>query len=273
MSLESTRIHYHGWSSFTIETANGKLLFDPLYRKIFGAKWSDFKDFQDAAVICLTHGHYDHYVDTPEILKKTDAVVVASAGICRHLSSHYGIQKEKLIPIAPFQEIRISDFAITAFEWGHREVSIPRFIKEGLLRAEFYPTLQFAWLNLFKVPFNVPYFGFYIQLPGQVGIMNYCEGFSDHMKIESVMELRDRYQTDILLAGMQLNFEEHLARGASALSPKSVVLFHPHQALFERLGLKSSPPEAFVEKLERALPEANVHIAVPGSSFEASTLT
>jgi hypothetical protein len=271
--MDSTKIHYRGWSSFTVETTNGKLLFDPLYRKIFGAKWSNFRDFQDADVICLTHGHYDHYVDTPKILKKTDAVAVASADICRHLSSHYGIRKDKLIPIKPFEKTRIADFAITAFEWGHREVSIPRFIKEGLLKAEFYPTLQFAWLNLFKVPFNVPYFGYHIQLPGQVGITNYCEGFSDHMKIETVLELGDRFKTDILLAGMQLNFEEFVAKGAAALSPKSVVLFHPHRALFERLGLKSSPPEAFVEKLEKEMPEVNVHIAVPGSSFETSTLT
>ena len=272
MSLKSTKIHYHGWSSFAIETASGKLVFDPMYRKIFGAKWSSLEDFQDASVICLTHGHYDHYVDAPIILKKTDAVVVASTEICRHLSSKYGIKKEKLIPIKPFQEIQISDFVITVFEWGHREVSIPRFIKEGLLRAEFFPTLQFAWLNLFKVPFNVPYYGFYVKLPEQVGIMNYCEGFSDHMKIESVKELADRYKTDILLAGMQLNFEDHVSRGAAALSPKSVVLFHPHKVLFERLGLKSSPPEKFVEKLKQALPDTNVHIATPGSSFEASTL-
>ena len=87
MPLESTKIHYHGWSSFTIETANGKLLFDPLYRKIFGAKWSSLNDFLDASVICLTHGHYDHYVDAPKILKKTDSVVVASSEICKHLSS------------------------------------------------------------------------------------------------------------------------------------------------------------------------------------------
>jgi hypothetical protein len=243
-----------------------------MYRKIFGAKWSSLEDFKDANVICLTHGHYDHYVDAPKILKKTDAVAVASAGICRHLSSKYGIKKEKLIPIQPFQEIQISDFAITAFEWGHREVSIPRFIKEGLLKAKFFPTLQFAWLNLFKVPFNVPYYGFYVKLPEQVGIMNYCEGFSDHMRIESVEALADKYKTDILLAGMQLNFEDHVSRGASSLSPKSVVLFHPHKVLFESLGLKSSPPETFVEKLRQALPDTNVHLAAPRSSFEVSTL-
>jgi len=272
MSLESTKIHYHGWSSFAVETENGKLVFDPMYRKIFGAQWAGPEDFKDASVICLTHGHYDHYVDAPRILKETDAVVVASSGICSHLSSKYGIKKEKLVPVKPFQEITISDFVITPFEWGHREVSIPKFIKEGLIRAEFLPTLQFAWLNLFKVPFNVPYYGFHVKLPDQTGVMNYCEGFSDHMKIETVKALADRFKTDILLAGMQLNFEDHVSRGAAALSPKSVVLFHPHQVLFERLGLKSSPPEKFVEKLNEALPHAKVCTAEPQSSFEVPAL-
>ena len=125
------------------------------------------------------------------------------------------------------------------------------------------PTLQFAWLNLFKVPFNVPYYGFYVKLPDGTGIMNYCEGFSDHMKIESVKALAERYRTDILLAGMQLNFEDHVVSGAADLSPKSVLLFHPHKVLFESLGLKSSPPETFTEKLRQALPDADVLIAEP----------
>ena len=271
MSSE-TKINYHGWSSFSIETANGTLLFDPLYRKIFGAKWSGFDDFKGADVVCLTHGHYDHYVDAPVILKKTDSKAVGSADICEHLSSHYKIDKEKLIEIKPFQEVTVSDFKITAFEWGHREVSIPKFIKEGILRARIFPSFQFAWLNMFKSPFNAPYYGFFVELPDKLRIMNYCEGFSDHMKIEEVEELGEKFEIDILFAGTQLNFEEYLARGVSALSPKTVILFHPHKALFEKLGLKSSPPEKFMETVKQSSPDVKIIMAEPNFSYKTSLL-
>jgi hypothetical protein len=37
--------------------------------------------------------------------------------------------------------------------------------------------------------------------------------------------------------------------------------------MFEKIGLKSSPPEIFVEGVRRALPEAEVIVAKPRSSF------
>ena len=66
---------------------------------------------------------------------------------------------------------------------------------------------------------------------------------------------------------MQLDFEKQLSEGVAALSPKKVVLFHPHEAMFEKIGLKSSPPQVFVEGVRRALPEAEVIVAKPQSSF------
>jgi len=262
MSVKS-QLKYFGWSSFAIESANGTLIFDPLYRKMYGANWSNLNEFIDADIICLTHGHFDHYIDTPEILKQTDAVVVTSKDICNHLNTKYKVKKERLLPIKPFQEINVSNFKITAFEWGHREVSILRFLREGLLRAEFFSTFQFAWLNLLKVPFNAPCFGFYVELADNIKLMNYCEGFNDLMKIEKVRELSRRFKPDILLAGMQLNFEEQLSEGVAALSPKTVILFHPHEALFEKFGLKSSSPQMFAEKIKHKMPDVEVTIANP----------
>jgi hypothetical protein len=234
---------------------------------MWGAQWSSLNDFRGAKVICVTHGHYDHYIDTPSILRETDATVVASKDICKHLNSTYKINEKRLLAVEPLQQVDICGFKITAFEWGHREVTILRLAKEGLLRAELLSTLQFAWLNLLKVPFYAPYFGFHVEGPNNLRLMNYCEGFSDAMKINEILKMGQRFKTDILLAGMQLNFEEELSKGVAALAPKTVVLFHPHTAMFERLGLKSSPPQVFVDKISQALPDANVIVAEPQMSL------
>jgi hypothetical protein len=264
---ERTRLKYYGWSSFGIESTSGNLLFDPLYRELFGNTWATLEDFKKTQVICVTHGHYDHYIDVHRILEKTEAVVVASSEVCRHLHLKYGVKKERLRPIRPFEEKEVSGYTITAFEWGHREVKISKFLKAGLLKLEVLPTLQFAWLNLFKVPFTAPFFGYSIEGPDKIRIMNYCEGFSDTMEIEKVRGLGQRFKPDVLIAGMQLNFEEQLSKGVAALSAKRVFLFSPHGVMFEKLGMKSSPAANFVSGIKRELPGAEVMIAEPKESY------
>ena len=268
----NSKITYLGWSSFVVETENGTLLFDPFYREMCEATWSSLDDFKDANVICVTHGHADHYVDVPDILNATDAVVVGSKEVCRHLNTKYKIKKERLNPIKYLEEISVSGFKITAFEFGHREVSTLRSLKEGFINANLIPVLRFQWLNLLKAPGSTPFQGFFIEGPDNLRLMNYCEGFSDAMKIEEVSKLGRRFKPDILIAGVQLNFEEKVARGVAAISPKSVMLFQPHEALFEKLGLKSSPVETFVEKISELSPEVKIIVAKPHESYTNTSL-
>jgi len=266
MSQEST-LRYFGWSSFSFESGGGTVLFDPLYRKLFGRAWASLYDFHSAKVICVTHGHFDHYVDVAAVQKQTDAVVVSSHEVCEHLRAKSKVRSQKLIVAEPFQEIDVCGFRITPFEWGHREVRISRFVKEGFLKAAFLPMIQFAWLNLVSAPFNAPYLGFHVVDSTGMRLTNYCEGFSDAMNIEEVRQLARRLTTDVLIAGAQLDFEKHVAEGVAAMSPRKVVLFHPHEIFFERLGLKSSPTETFVSAVRRVLPQAEVIVARPMSSY------
>jgi hypothetical protein len=166
------------------------------------------------------------------------------------------------MPLEPFQEVNVSGFRITTFEWRHRDISFWKFFKGNVTTA-----LQFVWYALVKSPFSAPKFGYYVEGPGNLQLMNYNEGFNNIMDIEEVRELGQKFKPNVLLAGMQLNFEEHLADGVALLSPETVVLFHPHEKLFEKLRLRSSPPEAFVESVKRKLPHEKVIVAKPVSSF------
>jgi len=255
---ERTLIRYFGWSSFVIESEAGIVLFDPLYRSLYGANWSCLEDYQNAQVICVTHGHFDHYVDVPNILKQSDMTVVTSKEVCKHISSRYHIKNEHLVPVNPFQEIIVAPFKITAFEWRHRDVN---FLK--LLQSDPITSLQFIWLNFFKAPLNTPFFGFFIVGPNNLRLMNYCEGFNNTMKLKEVQELGERFKPDILLAGVQLNFEDYVAQGVAALAPKTVILYHPHTPLFEKVGLESSPVHRFVESIKQASSTVEILLARP----------
>ena len=254
--IAEPKIKYFGWSSFMIESSDGNLLFDPFFRKMYGAKYSDPKDFAGTKVICLTHGHFDHYIDSVKLLKSGDAVVVSSKMVCDHLHSRYKITRERLIPLQPYGQTQQGDFKITAFEWRHRVVNFMRIVRADWIRG-----LHFAWINLLQVPFHSPYYGFFVEMPTGVAIMNYCEGFSNAMDVGEVRELGRRMKPDLLLAGIQLDFEEYVAKGVEALAPKTVVLFHPHEAFFEKVGLKSKPPQVFIDKIRERTPNVEIILA------------
>ena len=219
-------------------------------------------------MICVTHGHFDHYVDVPAVQKETDAIVVSSYKVCNHLNAKYKVRSERLIALEPLQEIDVCGFRIIPFEWGHRDVRMSTFLKNGVLKAAFLPTIQFAWLNLVRAPFDAPYLGFHVVDASGIRLTNYCEGFNDTMDIEGIRELGRRLKTDVLIAGAQLNFEEHVAKGVAAMSPRTVVLFHPHEVLFERLGLKSAPAERFASAVRRVSPETEAIVAKPMSCYK-----
>jgi len=253
-----SKIEYFGWSSFRVQSETGTLLFDPFFRPMHGAQWAKLKDFKESDVICITHGHYEHYLDTPALVNSTGSMVVSSREVCNHLASKYKVPKQKLLPIEPFQTIDVCEFRITAFEWVHRDISFWNFFKGDILTA-----FQFAWYSLFRSPFNAPKLGYYVEGPGGLRLMNYGEGFSNLMVTKHIFELAERFKPNIVLAGMQLNFEEPLAEGVAALAPDTVVLFHPHEKLFEKFKIKSSPPDIFVKNVKLKLPEAEVVIAKP----------
>ena len=226
MNMKET-ITYYGWSSFVIDASQGALAFDPLYRELFGGSWSTIDDYRNVRVICVTHGHYDHYIDVPVILRQNEAVVVSSAQVCAHLKKKYHIPEERLRPIKPQETIKAAGYSITAFDWGHREMSREDVFREGLLRAEIFPTIQFAWLNFIGSPFTAPYFGYCVETPLGTKVLNYCEGFNDLMKIETITDLRELFSPEVLLAGIQLNFEREVSLGVQAFAPKKAILFTP----------------------------------------------
>ena len=254
--IAEAKIKYFGWSSFMIESPGGNLLFDPFFRKMYGVKYSDPKDFAGTKVICITHGHFDHYIDSIRLLKAGDAVVVSSKKVCDHLHSTYGITRERLFPLQPYEQTLRGDFKITAFEWRHRVVNFMRIVK-----AHWVLGLHFAWISLVQAPFHAPYYGFLVEMPTGLRIMNYCEGFSNCMDVGEVRELGRRMKPDILLAGIQLDFEDYVAQGVEVLSPKTLVLFHPHEALFEKVGLKSKPPQVFIDKVRERTPRIQIILA------------
>ena len=101
-------------------------------------------------------------------------------------------------------------------------------------------------------------------------MLNYNEGFNTKMTDAEIAEIGARHRTDVLLAGMQLNFVDDVVRGGVALKPKVVVLYPPHEYFHAMMGATSKPWPAFANAVRARFPSIDVHIAMPGFELAIS---
>jgi L-ascorbate metabolism protein UlaG (beta-lactamase superfamily) len=260
------RLRYFGWSSIALDTPGGSLVFDPFYRRYCGAEWSCAADYAGSKVVCVTHGHEEHFLDTPEVVRATGATVVSSEAVCRFLRRRAAIAQEQLRPATPLQPVEAGGFRITTFGWKHRDISLPKAFAKAVLGGN-ATQLKWFWSSLTRAPFYAPYTGFHVELPDGTTVLNYNEGFNTKMTDAEIGDLGRRFKVDVLLAGMQLDFTADIARGVAALKPRAVLLYPPHEKFHEMMGARSLPWARFVEAAQSAAPGAQVFAAQPGEAF------
>lgn len=265
----SVRIRYFGWSALSIETNDGALLFDPFFRPYCGAEWFHLDDFRHATYICVTHGHEEHFLDVPVIARATGAPVIGSPAVCSFLKWRRGLPASQLMVVDPrrFGTLEVPGFKLSSFVWKHRDINLPRALSRALFHGN-ATQLSWAWSSATSAPFYAPYAGFHVELPGGLTVLNYNEGFNTKMTDAEIADIGRRHRTDVLLAGMQLNFIADVVRGVGALKPKVVVLYPPHEKFHAMMGAVSEPWPAFAEALHSRFPAVKVCLAEPGFAFE-----
>jgi hypothetical protein len=263
--IMTTKIRYFGWSSLSLETADGALFFDPFFRPYCGAEWFHLEDFNHAKYICVTHGHEEHFLDVPVIAKATGATVIGAPSVCSFLRNRRGLPDSQLKVIDPrqFGTLSVPGFKVSAFLWKHRDINLPKALTRALFHGN-TTQLSWAWSSATNAPFYSPYTGFHVELPDGLTVLNYNEGFNSKMTDAEITDLGRRYRTDILLAGMQLDFIADVVRGVAALNPRTVVLYPPHDKFHAMMGVTSKPWAAFADAVRSRFPAIDVHVAEPG---------
>lgn len=268
--MTAARIRYFGWSGRAVEWGGEALMFDPFWRRYCGAQWFGPETFARAGVVCLTHGHEEQFLDAPEILRRTGAAAVGSPSLCACLRWVERAPRERLVALRTGDEAAIGAFRISTFPWKHRDIKLCKALSKAVFQGN-ATQLSWAFSSATRAPFYSPYTGFHVALPDGTTVLNYNEGFNSKMTQAEIDALGRRFRTDVLLAGMQLDFVEDVARGAAALKPKVVLLYKPHEHFHAMMGATSAPWRAFVAAVERAVPGARVIEALPGLAIDAHT--
>jgi len=258
-TLTPVQIRYYGWSALSIETGHGPMFFDPFYRHYCGAQWFGLDDFARAKVVCVTHGHEEHFLDTPAVVNRSGATVVAHRAVTDYLRWRYRMPAAQLQPVPNGTTVEVPGFKVSTFTWKHRDINLYKALTKAVFHGN-ATQLSWAWSSATNAPFYSPYTGFHVELPDGTTVLNYNEGFNTKMTDTEIGELGRRFRTDVLLAGMQLDFMDDLERGVRALNPKLVVLYPPHEKFHEMMGVSSEPWLRFLEAAQRGAPDATVII-------------
>jgi L-ascorbate metabolism protein UlaG (beta-lactamase superfamily) len=257
-------VRYFGWSALSVTAAGRTLYFDPFYRPYCGADWFSIEDFADADYIAVTHGHEEHFLDVPEIARRTRAQVIGSSAATRFLRWRRGLPAERLLTLDRDQSTSVPGFGIATFGWKHRDINLVRSVTKALLRGN-TTQLAWAWSSATRAPFYAPYKGYVLTLPDGTTVMNYNEGFNTKMTDREISELAQRFRVDVVLAGMQLDFVADVRRGVAVLQPKMVLLYPPHEKFHAMMGASSRPWSEFTAAAQAGAPHARVVALAPGT--------
>jgi L-ascorbate metabolism protein UlaG (beta-lactamase superfamily) len=91
-------------AAFEILTDNYKILIDPWISRPSNAPWqlkTKITDLKNCDAIFLTHGHFDHSLDIPEIVKNTEIKVYCSKQIRKVFIKEFNTEEENLIELNP----------------------------------------------------------------------------------------------------------------------------------------------------------------------------
>jgi L-ascorbate metabolism protein UlaG (beta-lactamase superfamily) len=93
--MGKTIIKWISHAGFQITTGAGKIIYiDPWFDNPIGGFTLD--DVKGANLVLVTHDHFDHVGQAPDIVKKTGALLVANVETGRRLQSEFHIPAEKV---------------------------------------------------------------------------------------------------------------------------------------------------------------------------------
>ncbi|MFZ7134291.1 MAG: metal-dependent hydrolase [Eubacteriales bacterium] len=239
-----TTIKWYGQSAFEIKVGDQNLLIDPYFN---GNALSPVKakDFEKVDLIAVTHGHADHFGDSMEILRNTNATMICSTVISWYLQ-------------------------LRGFTWAeHRNISMAQggTVTEENFRISMvnaiHPTALFAdeWPELRQYHQDGGAVGYVIRTPDDISIYHAGDTdiFSDMQFIER------RYHPDIALLPIGGRFTmdwETAIMACEIIKPKIVIPMH-----YNTNPILQVDVDLFIQKMHEAIPDIHVVILQPGEEY------
>ena len=234
--MAKTKIKYISHAGFQITTGGGKIIYiDPWFENPIGGFGLD--DVEGAALVLVTHDHFDHVGQAPDIVKKTGGLLVANVETGRRLQSEFHIPAEK----------------VCYFGYGMNIGG--NLVHEGInvtMTQAFHSTASGAPC------------GYIIKL--EDGTTLYHAG--DTGIFDSMRLLGEFYKIDVAMLPIGSVFTmdpQQAAWATKMISPKKVIPMH-----FKTFPILVQDTKAFVDLTRKAAPGVEVVSLNPGEEYTYS---
>lgn len=221
------QLTYFGHSAFQIETNGTTLLFDPFITGNRHAVGKVSPEQLNPDVILLTHAHGDHWGDTPDIAKRTGALVVGTHEIAQYIAVKHGHENSHAMNTGGSWK----------FDWGRVKLTYAR-------HSSSFPDGTYG---------GSPN-GFILEIEGKV-IYN----TGDTCPFSEMAWIGEEYDVDLMLTPIGDNFTqgpEDAVRSVRMIRPRLTVPLH----------YNTFPPiEIDMNRWTRAMAEAGFETKVLGA--------
>jgi len=231
--MAKTTIKWLSHAGFQITSGTGKIIYiDPWLDNPISSFGID--DVKGATLVLVTHDHFDHVGQAPEIVKKTGGLLVANVETARRLQSESHIPAEK----------------VCYFGYGMNIGG--NLVYEGItvtMTQAFHSTLSGAPCGyIIKLEDGTT-----IYHAGDTGIFDSMKTFGELYKIDvAMLPIGSVFTMDPFQA----------ARAVKMISPKKVIPMH-----FKTFPILVQDQKGFVEIARREAPGIEVIMMNPGDEY------
>lgn len=119
------QIRWYGTASLAIESGETKLLLDPFLRLNDSLPGIPLTAYTGFDAILLTHGHVDHLLDVPKILRADERVPVYCTKTPRRTLIRKGVAADRIRMISPEETFAVGSIEVTVRQGRHVTFDLP----------------------------------------------------------------------------------------------------------------------------------------------------
>lgn len=207
-----------GTAFLIVESKNAKILFDPFIKA--GEKNITLYEIENADAVFITHPHFDHLKNLPEIISRLSCpVYLSERGV--EIAKAHGCPSERLVAVCVGEEVEIKGLKVRIYRGEHCKFDLGIVLKTALkIRpANFNKALKIRKLNSeFKMD-SEETFCFRIGRKGENLFIMGSAGLDYKEKYPKIQTLVYPYQGRSDIKDYSLKIMKHL-------NPKRVILDH-----------------------------------------------
>ncbi|NLI69243.1 MAG: MBL fold metallo-hydrolase [Firmicutes bacterium] len=127
---------WFGTATILMSVGDSSVIFDPFVSMNDKINAYNHAVAADARAILITHGHFDHLVDVPDLVKKYGQDVYC-AGVAAQTLRREGMDAKKIKIVSPGDRFEIGDFKFTVWRSRHIVFDLKLILKTAFNRRVF----------------------------------------------------------------------------------------------------------------------------------------